>query len=182
MSLARLFLKKLKMIMANRPLIYSAVLHAIVLILVILTSGKETGGQQKEAVQVSVVDQAQKSAPKHINGRIAELTPSKVNKPKKERKFYYGLGLVSSPQEIQPRYYGGFVYSVGSFISDVAAGYNGEKAGLMVGDIILSVDGVPTDGWAVGVIGEGPTPVELVILRGNKILVVKTTRSKVYLD
>ena len=80
--------------------------------------------------------------------------------------FYWGLGISTS-------YLGNKI-----FVTEVHPGYNGEAAGLKVGDIITLINDKEISEEDIR--GNGPQKLKLTIWRNSGIIVIHTERGKVY--
>jgi hypothetical protein len=106
-----------------------------------------------------------------LNSTTVDIIPKdEGGSDKKPVGFYYGLGIVGEYRSFQDG-------SVGYLINEVVTGYNGEAAGLQVGDVILLVNG--ENPMMNDISGSEPKALTLNVLRGKVILVILTERGKV---
>lgn len=98
---------------------------------------------------------------------VKEFTESADSVNTENLNFYWGLGIST------------LVYIEGVYISEVYIGYNGEKSGLKVEDIITHING-ELAGEGYNIRGDGPGKLQLTILRKGVIIIVLTERGKVY--
>lgn len=80
--------------------------------------------------------------------------------------FYWGLGISTS------------YFANQLMITKVYSGYNGEAAGLQVGDLVMQINGKENNQYDIR--GDGPSKLVLTILRKNVIITIYTERGKVY--
>lgn len=124
-----------------------------------------------ERVEITVGDTGDKKVEQKANN-VVIIPKSDAPGPKVDVKnYYYGLGIEGA-YETAPTGQLGYV------INRVAEGYNGEAAGLKVGDIIVLVNG--EDPLRGEISGEGPKALTLGVLRNNIMLTIITERGKVY--
>lgn len=82
-------------------------------------------------------------------------------------RFYGGIGIVLSSSE------GVFDYPVNRVVSEVAHGYPGYRAGILVGDIVLNIDSLR---------GEPGTAVDVFVVRNGVEFKLTIIREKICLS
>lgn len=149
----------------KKALLASLILHLLPLIFIgpkimeeiAAEKAQSTGGSDKNEKKTTGYDV-----------QVIEQIPGGDMK-KEIKNFYYGLGI--SGEYVNTAL--GQVYQ----IATVYAGYNGEAAGLMAGDYIVTVNG--SSPVVNDISGDGPKDLILVVVRGNITLTVITKRGRV---
>ena len=98
----------------------------------------------------------------NLNVQIKELGDGESET--ENNSYYWGLGIV--------------VGDDGTILS-VFSGYNGDKFGLDIGDIILKVNNKPYR-EEISIRGDGPAKLMLTISRNGSIINIQVERGKVY--
>lgn len=140
----------------------SLIVHGSLLCLLIAHQPTPELTPEAPKPKVTAVDLQEHQPPQYI--KIKEL--GTAGDSKENSKFYWGLGITTREM------------NSGDLITEVNSGYNGEAAGLMVGDFIIHVNGKPKNQNEIR--GNGPAKLVLTILRNNSIITINTERGKVY--
>lgn len=151
----------------KRYLLVSLIIHTLPLIFMWKQIEKQTLEAELANGVGGTTQEKEKSA--GFDVQVIEQIPGSGTK-KEEKGHYWGLGI--SGNYIMTNI--GQVYR----IDTVFAGYNGEAAGLIPGDIIATVNG--SSPVVNDISGFEPLDLTLIVVRANITLTILTKRGKVY--
>jgi C-terminal processing protease CtpA/Prc len=113
------------------------------------------------------------------HNHVLEKVPGIMGKPNTRRTGYYGIGIEDA--KWQDVIFNGQIIH-GSEVTQVFAGYPADENGILVGDVIVEVDGhLGPSGQAI-IIGESDAPIHLTIWRNGRIIEFSFKRGWVVTD